>query len=77
MNKTTPRELFVTGEFVAGKYLAENGFEIIETNYRSPFGEIDIITIKKNTLAFVEVKTRRKHSLELALANINYTNKRK
>lgn len=46
------------GEEVAQKYLKENGYSIIETNYRCPFGEADIIASKDNELVFVEVKTR-------------------
>lgn len=39
-------------------YLSGKGYEIIERNFRSSFGEIDIIAIKDNKLIFIEVKTR-------------------
>lgn len=51
------------GEESAITYLLENGFSIIEQNYRyKKLGEIDIIAHKGNTLVFVEVKTRENDS---------------
>lgn len=46
------------GESIAIKHLIRNGYRIIERNYRSDLGEIDIIAKDKDTLVFVEVKTR-------------------
>lgn len=43
----------------AAAYLKRRGYKIIETNYRSPFGEIDIIAQKGGALVFVEVKKRK------------------
>ena len=47
------------GEALAAKYLQKKRFKIIATNYRSRFGEIDLIAQKQNELVFVEVKTRK------------------
>ena len=38
-------------------FLEENGFKIVERNFYSRFGEIDIIASKDNVLHFVEVKS--------------------
>lgn len=46
------------GEKKARKYLKSNGWKILESNYTTPFGEIDIIAKKDDTVAFIEVKTR-------------------
>lgn len=46
------------GEALACSYLEQGGYTIIETNYRSRYGEIDIIARRKRILAFVEVKAR-------------------
>ena len=47
------------GEELAKEYLIKNGYKVIGTNKRfSRFCEIDIIALDKNTLVFVEVKTR-------------------
>lgn len=49
------------GEQLAIDFLKENGYEIIETNYRYGKGEIDIIVkdMVKDVLVFVEVKSRK------------------
>lgn len=47
------------GEELAAAYLREQGYTLIECNFRCPLGEIDIIANKRHDLIFVEVKTRR------------------
>lgn len=46
------------GENQAVKELKRNKYKILERNWRSKFGEIDIIAQKGDFLVFVEVKTR-------------------
>ncbi len=46
------------GEDLALKHLKNKGFKFIDRNYSCRFGEIDLIMKEKNTLVFVEVKTR-------------------
>lgn len=46
------------GEDIASKFLVQKGYKIITRNFKSRFGEIDLIAIKANVLVFVEVKTR-------------------
>lgn len=46
------------GEKRAVQYLKRQGYHIVELNYRSRFGEIDIIAKKNGTTHFVEVKAR-------------------
>jgi putative endonuclease len=46
------------GERLAIKYLLDNNFLIIQTNFKSKLGEIDIIAEKNNKVLFIEVKTR-------------------
>ncbi|MFH2044827.1 MAG: YraN family protein [Pseudomonadota bacterium] len=47
------------GESLAVLHLKKKGYKILEQNYRTKFGEIDIIAKEKNTLVFVEVKSRK------------------
>ncbi len=47
------------GEERAVKYLRQQGMKILEQNFTTPVGEIDIIARDKKALVFVEVKTRR------------------
>lgn len=46
------------GEEMAAFYLQKKGFQILARNYRQKTGEVDIIAMEKQTLVFVEVKTR-------------------
>lgn len=48
------------GEDFACRILEEKGYRIIERNYHSRYGEIDIIAENVQALAFVEVKARKK-----------------
>lgn len=47
------------GEDIAVKYLKKKQYKIIERNYRTNLGEIDIVCQKDNIIFFVEVKTMR------------------
>lgn len=46
------------GENFAADLLTNSGYQIIERNYRTKAGEIDIIAAKNGVLHFIEVKTR-------------------
>lgn len=47
------------GEKQALQYLENHGMKIMETNFRSRFGEVDIVGFHRGYLVFVEVKYRR------------------
>ena len=51
-------EIGKQGEEQAVDFLQKNGYEILETNWIFQKAEIDIIAIKEETLAIIEVKTR-------------------
>ena len=53
------REVGILGEQIACSFLEQNGYEIVETNYRCPEGEIDIVAQHEDVLIFIEVRTRR------------------
>jgi len=46
------------GEKIAQEFLIKKGYQIIQTNFRTRFGEIDLIANKNNRLIFVEVKLK-------------------
>jgi len=47
------------GEEFGRDYLKRNGYRILHQNFRSPFGEIDVIAEHDGVLAFIEIKTRK------------------
>ena len=51
------------GEDFAAKYLLENGYEIIERNFNTRLGEIDIVAKDGKYIAFIEVKSRAEDCL--------------
>ena len=53
------RETGVFGELLALEYLVGKGYEVLECNYRTRHGEIDLILREDGMLVFVEVKARR------------------
>jgi len=59
MIKKYKQRLGKSGEDLAVSFLKNNGFEILNRNYRYGHKEIDIIGKDKNTIVFIEVKTGR------------------
>ncbi len=47
------------GEKVAAEHLIKRGYAVLQQNYRCPIGEIDIVAQDSESLAFVEVRTKR------------------
>ena len=45
------------GEYLAGLFLERQGYRIIGKNYRTRYGEIDIIGMDKGCVSFIEVRT--------------------
>ncbi|MBM4273277.1 MAG: YraN family protein [Deltaproteobacteria bacterium] len=53
------RELGDQGEDLAAAALKKQGYKILERNYNTPLGEIDLIARHQGCLVFIEVKTRK------------------
>lgn len=53
----SPHALGARGEKAAQMFLRRHGMRILDTNWRAPVGEIDIVAHDGDTLRFVEVKT--------------------
>lgn len=46
------------GEKKTAEFLRQKGYKILEKNYKTHFGEIDLICLDNDTIVFVEVKSR-------------------
>jgi len=53
------RDTGILGEKLARDFLKKRGYRILETNYHCPEGEIDIVAKHKDSLAFIEVRTKK------------------
>ena len=73
MNK---RKFGIIGEKIVQGYLVNKGYKIIETNYYTKRGEIDIICQKDNYIIFVEVKTRTNLKFGTPAMAVNYTKRK-
>ncbi len=66
------KEVGNLGEITAAKFLKKNKYKIVETNYKTKLGEIDIICENKNYIVFVEVKTRKHNTAIPGATAVNY-----
>ena len=53
------RDTGILGEKLARDFLKQRGYHILETNYRCPQGEIDIVAKHKDSLVFIEVRAKK------------------
>lgn len=60
------------GEALAAEYLRKKHFELLGANYRSRYGEIDLIVRNKKYLIFVEVKLRKSDRFARAAEFVDY-----
>lgn len=65
-------ELGRKGEVLARKYLLNRGYTILDSNYRSQNGEIDIICMDGETVVFVEVKSRTSEIFGAPAESVNW-----
>ncbi len=65
------------GEINAVNFLREKGYKILQTNYKTKFGEIDIIAQQKNVIVFVEVKKRETLAYGRPIEAVNFRKQQK
>ena len=65
------------GEQLALQFLSEKGLMHVESNFRRPFGEIDLIMQDHGTLVFVEVRSRAQGRFGGAAASITPSKQRR
>ena len=60
------------GEALAAEYLRKKRYNIVATNYRCRFGEVDLIVSNRRYLVFVEVKLRKSDKFANAADFVDY-----
>lgn len=65
------------GEAIAQKFLKDQGYKILATNFTCKIGEIDIIAQQKKTIVFVEVKTKSNLDFGYPREMVNITKQNK
>ena len=65
------------GEMEAARYLRSIGYDIVASNYRCRFGELDIVARDGQTIVFVEVKTRSPGAAALPREAVTRTKQQK
>ena len=71
------KQLGAIGEKYAVDYLKRKKYNILQLNFFCPYGEIDIIAKHKNSLVFIEVKTRKSTKFGKGLEAVNFSKQQK
>jgi putative endonuclease len=67
----------IRGEVLAARYLREQGYQMVNGNYRTHLGEVDIIALEEDVLVFFEVKTRTPDSFGQPLDSVDHHKQRR
>jgi putative endonuclease len=70
------RDLGQRGEQEAEQFLSAHRYAILARNYRSPYGEIDLIALDHQTIVFVEVRTHSGDAFGDPLESVNVRKQR-
>ena len=73
----TTTERGTWGEKQALAFLKDKGYKLVARNYRSRFGEIDLIVSDNSFIVFVEVKLRKNSNFALAREFVSYKKQEK
>ena len=65
------------GEAAVCKYLKKQGYKILHRNFRTPFGEADIVAKKADAYCFIEVKARTSDIYGLPAEAVNREKQRR
>ncbi len=65
------------GEALAASFLERSGYRILQRNFRTPLGEIDLVAREGDCLCFVEVKTRQSLKAGSPAESVHFAKRRK
>lgn len=71
------RLIGVLGEKLVCKWYTDRKYKLLAVNYKTRFGEVDIIAQKKNTVVFIEVKTRKDSKFSSAKEAVTFHKQKK
>lgn len=71
------KELGVTGEDLAAEFLINKGYQVLERNLKTKYGEVDILALAGQTTVIVEVKTKTSLSFGLPVEMVGPRKQRK
>jgi len=75
--KPAPREAGAAAEDAAARFLAERGMQVVARNFRTRFGEIDLVARDGATLVFVEVRLRSRQDFGGAVESVDGAKRRR
>lgn len=67
---TYQRKIGDKGEQIAADYLKDRGYQLLDKNFITRYGELDLVAFEGGTVVFVEVKTRTSTTFGLPEASI-------
>ncbi len=67
------KELGRTGEELAQAFLTRHGYRILDRNFHTRWGELDIVARERKDVVFVEVKTRTDTDFASPEESVNFT----
>jgi putative endonuclease len=70
---TYQRRIGNLGEQIAADFLGDLGYKLLDQNYHTPYGELDLIMLDSEILVFAEVKTRTTNSFGSPESSITQT----
>jgi len=67
------RKIGDKGEQIAADYLEDNGYQLLDKNFITRYGELDLVAVDTGTVVFVEVKTRTSTTFGLPESSVTPT----
>lgn len=55
---TYQKKIGCIGEKIAADYLEQKGYQVLDRNFTTRYGELDLVALELDSIIFVEVKTR-------------------
>ena len=71
------RLIGILGEKLVCKWYTDRKYKLLSVNYKTRLGEVDIIARNKNTIVFVEVKTRNENNFYSAKEAVTHSKQKK